>query len=164
MDPIDDKSISITGTGGDVIGVVFSGSGNMICKTVIVGSGTINVNKQELSKVDSEYANALKQFSDSLNQHLEGKQILEEQVTQINQSIKELAEESKDVKPGQTLGEIKKSEIRSKLFRIAKNVLKVLPKAAETIALFTPLAPFSKVIGEGAGYLSEAIQKEIWVS
>ncbi len=118
------NSVSITGTKGDVIGVGFTGSGNIIGKQIVVGSGTININKQELSNVNSEYANALKLFSESLNRQLEGKQIPEEQVKEINNSIKDLAEESQDLKPGQTLGEIKKSDIRSKLFRIAKNVIK----------------------------------------
>jgi hypothetical protein len=155
------KSMSITGNKGDAIGVEFTGSGNIIGKQIVVGSGTINVSRQELSNINSEYANALKKFSETLNRQLEGKQIPEEQVKEINDSIREIDEEIQDLKPGQQLGEIKKSDIKSKLFRVAKNVLKVLPHAAETVALFTPLAPFSKVIGEGSCYLLEAIQKEL---
>jgi uncharacterized membrane protein YvbJ len=45
------SSISIQGTGGDVIGVGVSSSGNIIGKNIVVGSGTINVNQQELSKI-----------------------------------------------------------------------------------------------------------------
>ncbi len=123
------NSVSITDTKGNVIGVGFRGSGNVIGEQVVVGSGTINVSKQQLTNVNFEYANALKQFSESLNQKIEGKQVPEEQVEKINQSINELAQESQDLKPGQTIGEIKKSDIKSKLFRIAKNVLKVLPNA-----------------------------------
>ncbi len=101
------ESINITGTGGDVIGAGFTGSGNIMGKNIVVGSGTISVSKQQLSNVNSEYANALKQFSESLNRQLEGKQVPEEQGEEINQSINELAEESQDLKPGQTVGEIK---------------------------------------------------------
>jgi hypothetical protein len=90
-----------------------------------------------------------------------GKSISEAEVKEINKGVEELVEEVKDVKqPNQPIGEVKKSDIKSKLFRIAKNALKVLPKTAETIALFTPLAPFSKLIGEGTNYLIEAIEKE----
>lgn len=45
------SSISIQGTGGDVIGVGVSSSSNIIGKNIVVGSGTINVNQQELSKI-----------------------------------------------------------------------------------------------------------------
>jgi hypothetical protein len=36
-------------------------------------------------------------------------------------------------------------------------VLKVLPEAAETAAIFTPLAPFSKLIGKGTQQIVDAI-------
>lgn len=49
----------------------------------------------------------------------------------------------------------------SKFINIAKNVMTVLPKTTETVAAFTPLAPFSKLIGEATQRLIEAIQKEI---
>ena len=155
-------STSISGNRGDVIGVGVSGSGNTIGKNIVIGSGTINVKEQELMKIQiPEYAEALKNFTDSLNQQLKGKSIPETEVEKINKGVEELAEEVKDVKePNQPIGEVKKSDIKSKLFRIAKNVLKVLPKTAETVALFTPLAPFSKLIGEGTNYLVEAIEKE----
>ena len=155
-------SINISGNTGEVIGVGVSGTGNIIGKDIVIGSGTINVSENELAKIPvAEYAQALKSFVKSLNQRLDGKSIPEEQVKEINKDVKELAAEVKDVKqPNQPIGEVKKSDIKSKLFRIAKNILKVLPKTAETVAMFTPLAPFSKLIGEGTNYLVEAIEKE----
>jgi len=39
--------------------------------------------------------------------------------------------------------------------------LKVLPKTAETVAAFTPLAPFSRLIREATQSVIEAIQKEV---
>jgi hypothetical protein len=157
------EGIRISGNYGDVIGVGVSGSGNMIGKNIVVGSGAIKVSEHELAKIPvPEYAEALKSFIGSLNQQLKGKSMPEEQVKEINKDVEELAEEVRDVKePNQPIGELKKSDIKSKLFRIAKNVLKVLPKTAETVALFTPLAPFSKLIGEGTNYLVEAIEKEM---
>jgi len=41
-----------------------------------------------------------------------------------------------------------------------KNVLPVLPKTAETVAMFTPLAPFSKIIGETVEKVVAGVQKE----
>jgi hypothetical protein len=40
-------------------------------------------------------------------------------------------------------------------------VVKVLPKTVETVSALTPLAPFSKLIGEGVQQLVEAIQREM---
>jgi hypothetical protein len=146
------KSINIQGTGGDVIGVGVNGSGNIIGKNIVVGSGTINVSQQELSKIPiPEYANALKEFSESINQQLQGKQIPEEQVKEINSNLNELAKEVQDIKPGQEqqISPAKRRTLNGKFGNVIRGVLKVLPTAA-TIAssLFPPLAPFSGLIGE----------------
>jgi hypothetical protein len=77
--------INITDLRGDVIGVGVSGSGNIIGKNIVVGSGTINVSQQELAKIqDPGYARALKDFSENINQQLKGKQLPEEQTKFIN--------------------------------------------------------------------------------
>src|SRR5205814_5654805 len=95
-------SINIQGTGGDVFGVGVRGSGNVIGKNIVVGSGTINVSQQELGKIPvPEYANALKEFSESVNQQLKGRQIPEEKVKDINNNMNELAKEVQDIKPGE---------------------------------------------------------------
>ena len=39
-------------------------------------------------------------------------------------------------------------------------MLDVLPQAAETAATFTPLAPFSKLIGKGVQGIVDAIAKK----
>ena len=66
-----------------------------------VGSATINVSQQELANIqDPEYAKALKDFSEHINQQLKGRQIPEEQVKSINTSLEELAKEVQGVKPG----------------------------------------------------------------
>ena len=64
LEPEEKRSgINISGTQGDVIGTGFSGSGNIIGKNIVVGSGTINISQQELAKIqDPEYARALKDF------------------------------------------------------------------------------------------------------
>ena len=66
------KSISITDTKGEVIGVGFTGSGNIVGKNILVGSGKISVSQQDLAKIPvSEYAQALRGFSESVNQQLQ---------------------------------------------------------------------------------------------
>jgi hypothetical protein len=49
---------------------------------------------------NNEYAESLKQFSDTINDQLKVRQIPEEKVKSINDSINGLAEELKDIKSG----------------------------------------------------------------
>lgn len=61
------NTIKINGTKGDVIGVGVSGSGNVIGKNIVVGSGTINVSQTQLQQIPNEYATALESHFYSLN-------------------------------------------------------------------------------------------------
>jgi hypothetical protein len=154
-------SFSISGVKGDVFGAGFTGSDNIIGKNIVVGSGTINVSKQELAKVDSEYANALQDFSNTINQQLKGQQIPEEQIQEINNRLNELTKAVKGIKSGQEeeIDYEKQKNIEGKTGGLIQRVLKVLPQAAETAATFTPLEPFSKLIGKGIEQLVEEISK-----
>ena len=69
------QGINISGTHGDLFGVGVSSSGNIIGKNIVGGSGTINVAETQLQKIPNEYAQALKDFSESVNQQLKGRQI-----------------------------------------------------------------------------------------
>ncbi len=148
------RSINISGSQGDVIGVGFTGNSSIIGKNIAVGSGTIDISQEELAKIPvSEYAKALDDFSKSINEQLKGRQVPEEHIKEIKEGLDELAKEVQDVKPGeQEQGQIdyaKKISIESKTVSVIQRVLNVLPEAAETAATFTPLAPFSKLIGKG---------------
>ena len=160
------KSINIEKTGGDVFGVGVSGSGHTIGKNIVVGSGTINVSENQLQKIPNEYAQALKEFSENINQQLKGKQIPEEEVKSINNNMNELAKEVEDIKQPGKEGEkeeeidyVKQTQVETKTASLIQRVLNVLPEAAETAATFTPLAPFSKLIGKGTQQIVDAIAK-----
>ncbi len=159
------SSISIHGNQGDVFGVGFTGNENVFGKNIVVGSGTINVSPQELEKIPvPEYAKALKDFSETINQKLNGRQIPEEQIKEINRSLNALAKEVEDVRQGegekeQEIDYEKQKNIEAKIGGIIQRVLKVLPQAAETAVTFTPLSPFSKIIGKGVEQLVEEISK-----
>jgi hypothetical protein len=156
------SSTNIDHAGGDVFGVGISGCGNVIGKNVVVGSGTINVSQTQLQQIPNEYATALKQFSSGISNQLKGKQIPEEQIKSVNNSLEELAKEVQDVKPpkeGEELDYAKQVNIESKTATVIQRVLTVLPEAAETVATFTPLAPFSKLIGKGVTQIVNAISK-----
>lgn len=53
----------------------------------------------------------------------------------------------------------KKVQYSTKFSIFAEKVLKILPKTAETVAAFTSLAPFSKLIGESIQQLVEFYTK-----
>ena len=55
---------------------------------------------------------------------------------------------------------VKKMTLGARFAQAAKSVLKLLPKTAETIAAFSPLAPFGKLIGQGVEGIVEAMVKE----
>jgi hypothetical protein len=163
----DRNSVNIENTKGDVFGVGVSGSGHTIGKNIVVGSGTINVSKTELEKIPNEYAQALKKFSENINQQLKGKKIPEEEVKSITNNMNELAKEVENIKPAkegeqqteEQIDYVKQTQIETKTASLIQRVLKVLPEAAETAATFTPLAPFSKLIGKGTQQIVDAIAR-----
>ena len=50
----DKGSIHISNVTGEVSGVTYGGTGNITGKNIVVGSGTINVSEQQLSKIPNE--------------------------------------------------------------------------------------------------------------
>jgi len=153
------RDINISGVNGDVIGVGVEGTGNIFGKNITVGK--INVNANQLKKMPNEYGTSLKDFSESVNNLVKINKIPEEKVAPVQKSIDELAKEIEDVKQDEKISFDKKTDIESKFKRVASNVLRLLPKGTEALAAFTPLAPFSKLIGQGVKELVEAIQKEV---
>ena len=133
-----DRGIHIDNVDGDVIGVDVSGSGNVIGKGITI-SGTISINNQQLAKMPDEYAKALRDFSESINQQIKTHNIPQSLVVPVQESVDELIKETEGVKPNQEHGILKKTELRIKFVNVAKNVLEILPKTAETVAAFTPL-------------------------
>jgi hypothetical protein len=156
------SGINISGVTGEVSGVIQGGTGNIAGKYVVVGPGTINASEQQLTKIPDEYANALREFSENINKQLEGSKIPQEQIELIKQSINNLAKEVEGIKPGkeQEIDYERQKNIEAKTGGLIQRVLNVLPQAAETAATFTPLAPFSKLIGKGVQEIVNAVQKK----
>lgn len=73
-----------------------------------------------------------------------------------------LAKEVEDIKRGkeQEIEEEKRLNIEARTTGVIQRVLNVLPQAAEIIATFTPLAPFSKLIGKGVQEIVNAVQRK----
>jgi len=152
------RDIKISGVKGDVFGIDVKGTSNIITKEV---TGTININIRQLEKMPNEYAKSLQVFSENVSEQLKKHNIPPERVAPVQESINELAKEIEDVKPEVKVGIDKKISIEAKLKTVTARLLKLLPKTAETIATFTPLAPFSKLIGQSVEEIVNTIQKEV---
>ena len=156
----DDSGVHIGSVGGDVTGVGVRGSGNIIGKNISVGS--VSVGEQQLNRIPKEYAHNLKAFTNAINQQFNANNVPSEKVEEVQKKIDEFSKELEDVKPGQELGVIKKTSLKSKLINIAKAALTILPKTLPVgLSAFTPLAPFGGLIVEDTQVLVQAIQKEI---
>lgn len=158
----DKGGVHIDTVGGDVIGVDVSGSGNIIGKNINVDiSGTVSINSQILNKLPEEYSTAFKQFTEKINEQIKKNNLMPQQVQPIQESITELAKETEGITLDKEPSILKKQTWKEKFFKLLRHVLPVLPKAAETIAAFTPLAPFSKIIGETVEKVVEGVQHEV---
>lgn len=143
----DDGGIHIGNVGGDVIGIGITGSGNVIGKN-------ITINSQQLQNIPSEYAESLTKFIEGLSR------FNIPAAKPIQDSLNDFTKEVEGIKPEEKVNIIKQKSLNSKFSVFAQKVLKILPKTAETIIAFTPLAPFSKIIGEEVQQLVLAIQKD----
>lgn len=141
-------NINISGTGGDVVGVGVTGSGNIIGKNVTVHGG-IRLDPQQLARVPGEYAASLQAFTEAVNAQLQAQKIPAEKVEPLQKEVEALAKEAEGLKPAVPPSDLKKATLLTKLAGLAKNLLKTLPDTAAVVASFTPLAPFSKIIGTG---------------
>jgi hypothetical protein len=145
--------IHIGNVGGDVVGVGVSGSGNIIGKNMTVNQTTYN-------KLEPEFRNSLEEFLALLNQNTG--QLTQDQKRSLQQSVDALAKEAEGLKPDIVVtDEEKVDEIKSKQISLAEKIVEYVPQVAESIASVTPLAPFSKVIGKGAGYFAEWIRRKL---
>ena len=153
-----DGGIHISGVSGDVIGVGVSGHGNIIGKQVSLSGITLNA--QDLARMPGEYAASLKQFSEVVNAQLAAHQVPPEKIAPVQEQLHALTAEVAEVKPGAPVAFTRKAGITSKLASMAKGLLKILPQTAETLAAFTPLAPFSKLIGSGVDEMIKSVQSE----
>jgi uncharacterized caspase-like protein len=108
----------------------------------------------------NEYLEALKSFSEAINQQFKSHNISPEQLKPIEESIKELVKEVKNIKEPETINEIEKKNLRAKFADVVQKVIQPLPKSSEALDAFTAIAPFSKLLGEEVPQLAETIMEK----
>ncbi len=141
--------------------------GNVEGKGIIIGEniqvGDINIDSitHALQKNPSEFLEGLKIFSENLNQQFNSNRIPSNKVQQVQESVLDLQKEIQDVRQGMEfkIDKAKRLVIEDKTITLVEKVLNTLPTASETIAMFTPLAPFSKLIGKGVEQIVAAVKK-----
>lgn len=143
-------------------GIIMSGNSRINADQIAVGkNATIIINQQQLAKIPNEYIKSLQAFSEAINVQLKKHNISQEKAAPVQESINELVKEVEGIKPEEKINIEKKEDIKAKITKVAIRLLNILPKGAEMVATFTPLAPFSKIIGKGAEEIMKAIQEEI---
>ncbi len=150
------NGIHISGNQGDVIGVGIQGDANVVGKNISIGG---DINKYD--NLAPAFKNSLDDFLVFINKKSSG-QLTEEQKKSISENIDKLAKEYQSVKTDEEIqDEDKKDDVKSRLILLAEKVVDLMPDVAESIALVTPLAPFSKDIGKGASYFGDLIKKKL---
>jgi hypothetical protein len=134
---------------GKNIEIGVTGSNNVIGKN-------ININKQQLENMSEVYAESLKTFIELIKKY----NIPSEQVEPIQNSLNDFVKEVQEFKPEEKASAEKKMIVYSKFLKLAVKILNVLPKTSQTITCFTPLEPFSMIIGKSVEHLVEELQKD----
>ncbi len=138
---------------GDVIG---AGASGVVAKNV---SGSINVGAGALERMPDEYSSSMQAFTENINQLLQKYKVEPEKVAPVQQKIDELAEQVADVGLEAEVDYEKEISLKAKLVSAAAGLAKLLPRGAEVVAAFTPLAPFSKLIGEAVDVVVRNVVK-----
>jgi hypothetical protein len=141
--------------------------GNVEGKGILIGSniktGDINIDSinQAFQKNPNEYLEGLKNFSERLNEQFKINQIPPEKVQQVQQSVTDLQKEIQEIKPGTeaNINAGKRLVIEGKTTTLVEKVIDALPAAAEVVATFTPLAPFSKLIRKGVQQIVDVVKQ-----
>ena len=109
-----------------------------------------NPHYEEAITVESNYVQQLeKSLSDFINiieDEAQKENIPSTEVTTFKTEVAKLEDATKDLSQGVT--EQKKKTIHERLKSVAMGLVKMSPNIARTIIGFTPLAPFSNLIGE----------------
>lgn len=148
------QNFTISNVRGDVFG---SGASGVVAKNI---SGNIHIGPGALDKMPEEYSHSLQVFSENINLLLQKYKVEPEKVEPVQKKIDELAAEVAEVGPQAEVDYEKEISLKAKLVSAAAGLARLLPKGAEVVAAFTPLAPFSKLIGEAVDVVVRNVVKE----
>jgi uncharacterized protein YjbI with pentapeptide repeats len=141
--------------------VDFSGSKTDKALIELAGANVSNVTGLYVTQKHNKYLDALKSFSEAINQQFKTYNISTDQVKQIEDSLKELVKEVEGIGDKEDLSTIKKVNIKTKIVLTMEQILRVLPKTPQTLNVFTSLEPFSKLIGKSLQEVQDEAARNI---
>lgn len=143
--------------GGDVVGSGFQGSVEGFIAHTFTVHGNMGVGG---GAQPNEYVAGVQAFAKNVDEQIKAVPALPEAVKPLQEATGELAQEAAKIEPEQPVSVSRKMTIRAKLYAVAEGLLRVVPRTAEAVAALTPLAPFSKLIGEGLEEVVKAVAGE----
>lgn len=147
------QKINIGNIHGDAFGI---GASGVVAKNI---TGNIHIGADKLNEVPDEYSKSLKEFEEKINQLFNKYQVPADQGETIQKSVEDLASEVAGMDNKEEVDYAKKLTLKAKLASTAAGLAKLLPKGAEVVSAFTPLAPFSKIIGEAIEVIVQNVIK-----
>jgi hypothetical protein len=117
-------------------------------------TATITIDNRYVKDIPKPYADSLQEFAALLNREFKKQEVPPAVGAPIQTKVNELSEEAMKLKGegieggGRSIDENKKKGIHGKLKALATALAKASPSIARTIIGFTPLAPFSELIGD----------------
>ncbi len=148
-----DQNFNFGSIQGDIIA---PGASGIVAKNI---SGNIHIGSEKLDRMPNEYSRIMEAFSENINLLLQKYQVEPEQIAPVQKKIDELADEITEVGPEAEVDYEKEISLKSKLVSAAAGLARLLPKGAEVVAAFSPLAPFSKLIGEAVDVVVQNVVK-----
>jgi hypothetical protein len=155
------KSTSNQGS-GNIDAREVHGSGIIIGHHITTGDIIVTINKSIEQNPSNTYLQGLKQLTEKLSQEYQRYNVPEDKRSSINESIQDLQNDVKNLKPETELKDLSLSQqkqIDAKTTTLIEKVMYALPAASEVIASFTPLSPFSKLIRGGVQSIVDAVKE-----
>ena len=146
--------------GGDVVGSGFQGNVQGLIAHTFTVHGDMILDGSTNQQSRNEYVQGVLAFGKGVEEQLKASPAPAEAVRPLQEATAELSQEAAKIEPEQPVSVSRKMSIRARLYAVAEGLLKVVPRTAEAVAALTPLAPFSKLIGEGLQEIVDALQRE----
>ena len=91
------------------------------------GEGVININKNNLNNIDSQFKNSIVEFENLLNDNLKSIKLSDEEIKSLQEDIEKLSGQVKDVKPDELIKDERKvKEIEGTQISLAEKIVKYL--------------------------------------
>jgi hypothetical protein len=162
----DIRGVDLTGmvnfAGAKLHDVDFTGSATDKGLINFAGADIRNAKGLPVLHERNAYLEGLESFSGSITQQFKASDIPAERVKAIEESVNKLVEKVQDIRERDEIDEIKRKDINSIFIDMAEKVINALQtKKADTLRIFTPLAPFAKITGE-VSQIVESMQNKIF--